>query len=73
MSRGAFITGRACFNCGQIRKISVTIALVLVCQYIISAVDLYLHVSAIGISQQTPRPKITGTRALNIATNCTEE
>ncbi|CAG8639406.1 19482_t:CDS:1 [Dentiscutata erythropus] len=73
MSPGLLSTGKACFNCGPIRKISVTVALALVCQYIISAADLYIHLSAIGISQKAPGPKITGTRALNIANNCSED
>ncbi|CAG8725142.1 6668_t:CDS:1 [Dentiscutata erythropus] len=72
MSRCLLITGKACFNCGQIRKISATVALVLICQYIISAADLYLHASAIGINEQAPGPKITSARALNIANNCSE-
>ncbi|CAG8744321.1 15848_t:CDS:2, partial [Funneliformis caledonium] len=37
-----------------------------------SAADLYLHITAIGNSQQLPGLTIPSTRVLDIATNCTE-
>ncbi|CAG8781886.1 6083_t:CDS:1, partial [Acaulospora morrowiae] len=70
MSRGLLSTGKACFHSGKIRKLSIPLASVLVFQCVLSATDLYLHVTAVARSQQIPGKKISSTRALYIETNC---
>jgi hypothetical protein len=72
MSRSLWCTITTCFSTGKTRKLAIIIALVLLWQYLASAADLYLHITVIGNSQQLPGLTIPSTRALDIATNCTE-
>ncbi|GBB87703.1 hypothetical protein RclHR1_01420006 [Rhizophagus clarus] len=70
ITRGPLCTLKACFNSDGTRILSVVIASVLVWQYIVSLSDLYLHITAVGRSQQLPGLMVPSARSLNIATNC---
>ncbi|GBC45821.2 uncharacterized protein OCT59_013684 [Rhizophagus irregularis] len=63
-------TLKACFNSGKTRKLAIVIASVLVWQYTVSLADLYLHITAVGRSQQLPGLMIPSARSLDIAKNC---
>ncbi|CAG8512688.1 uncharacterized protein OCT59_008290 [Rhizophagus irregularis] len=73
MTRGLWSTLTSCFNSGRIYKLTIVIVSVLVWQYITSAVDLYVHITATGNVQQLPGQIISSARAINLATNCTED
>nr|CAG8618284.1 2731_t:CDS:1 [Entrophospora candida] len=72
MSRGLLSTIKACFNSGQTRKPAIIVASVLIWQYAASAADLYVHVTAIGSTQQLPGLIIPSTRSIDIANDCSE-
>ncbi|PKC11500.1 hypothetical protein RhiirA5_497636 [Rhizophagus irregularis] len=63
-------TLKACFNSGKTRKLAIVIASVLVWQYTVSLADLYLHITAVGKSQQLPGLMVPSARSLDIAKNC---
>ncbi|GBC10784.1 hypothetical protein RclHR1_00990017 [Rhizophagus clarus] len=72
MTRSLWSTLTACFNSGRTYKLTIIVVSVLMWQYITSAVDLYVHISAIENLQRLPGQVISSARAINIATNCSE-
>ncbi|CAB4479994.1 hypothetical protein RhiirA5_412721 [Rhizophagus irregularis] len=70
ITRGPLCTLKACFNSGKTRTLAIVIASVLVWQYTVSLSDLYLHLTAVGKSQQLPGLMVPSARSLDIATNC---
>ncbi|CAB4475705.1 unnamed protein product [Rhizophagus irregularis] len=73
MTRGLWSTLTSCFNSGRIYKLTIVVVSVLMWQYITSAVDLYVHITATGTVQQLPGQIILSARAINMATDCTED
>ncbi|CAB4460777.1 uncharacterized protein OCT59_010202 [Rhizophagus irregularis] len=73
MTRGLWSTLTVCFNSGRTYKLTIIVVSVLTWQYITSAVDLYVHITATGNFQRLPGQIITSARAINIATNCSED
>ncbi|CAB4389782.1 unnamed protein product [Rhizophagus irregularis] len=73
MTRGLWSTLTSCFNSGRIYKLTIVVVSVLMWQYITSAVDLYVHITATGTVQQLPGQIISSARAINMATDCTED
>ncbi|GES95056.1 hypothetical protein GLOIN_2v1543712 [Rhizophagus clarus] len=70
VTRGPLCTLKACFISGKTRILAIVIASVLVWQYTVSLADLYLHITAIGRSQQLPGLMVPSARSLDIAKNC---